>query len=181
MNKLSFESAMQVLAPELAGFQVGEDFDFERWATALAIDVISCANGKNISPGVFAECKEGLQMHMSVMQDKLIQHLEGKPSQKDAIDLRCTEQCVPNDQECESRVTEIDLLEDEPKFKRASSTEGRFFRGGRGKQTATIQVGNARPRSGHAAREEEAKRHKSDASEEPLEAWEPPKEPSEEF
>lgn len=175
---------MQALAPELGGFKVGDDFNFANWATALAVDVISCANGKNISPEVFEECKISLQMHMSVMQDKLIQHLEGKTPQKDAIDLRCTEQSVPNDQECESRVTEIDLLEEQPKFKRASSIEGRFFRGGRVKKTATIQVGNPRLESEmqiFEAREEEAKRHKKEPSEEPLEAWEPPKEPSEEF
>jgi len=172
---------MQVLAPELAGFELDKDFDFDQWAAALAFDVISCANGQNIPEEFFAECKESLKMHMDVVQRMIYDHVGGKFPQKDAIDLRCTEQSVPNDQECESRVTEIDLLEEQPKFKRASSTEGRFFRGGRVKQTATIQVGNARPRSGHAAREEEAKRHKKEPSEEPLEAWEPPKEPSEEF
>jgi hypothetical protein len=140
LNKLKFESAMQVLAPELANFKVPEDFDLTKWAFAVAFDAVAVANKRNISAEDFEESKESFVMHLNVMQDLVSQHLSGTNTSKSDIDLKCYEQSVPNDQEDEPKVVEIDLVEDKPKFKRASPDEGKFFKGIRSKKTARIQV-----------------------------------------
>lgn len=139
-NRIKFESAMQVMAPELAKFKIPEDFDLTKWAFAVAFDAIAVANKRNLAPEHFEECKQSFVMQLGVMQDMMKEHIyEEFPDRRD-IDLKCYEQSVPNDQEDEGKVIEIDLLEDKPKFKRASPDEGKFFKGIRSKKTAKIQV-----------------------------------------